>query len=84
MSGDEAAEIRRELLLALSGDWTSTRDLAEMVGVPPIYGDIGPVRAALYVLRDEGRVDLRRRGGSPGYLWRLAAPTEERGGDDGE
>jgi hypothetical protein len=73
----EAAEIRRELLLALGDEWTSTRDLAEMVGVP-MYGDIGPVRHALYRLREDGHAELRRRGGSPGYLWRAA---QKRGRD---
>ena len=69
---DEAAELRRELLLVLADEWMSTRDLATRVGVPPVYGDIAPVRVALYDLRRQGLVELRRRGGPPGYLWRAA------------
>jgi len=68
----EAVSIRRELLLALSREWASTPDLARMVGVPK-FGNITPIRDALYVLRGEGRVELRRRGGLHGFLWRLSS-----------
>lgn len=66
----EAESLRRELLLALSDEWTSTPDLARAVGVSR-FQSITPVRDALYLLRDDGRVELERRAGSPGYLWRL-------------
>lgn len=66
---DEAVELRRDLILALPDGWTSTRNLASAVGVGQ-FQSIDAVRCTLYRLRGEGLAELRRRGGSGGYLWR--------------